>query len=397
MRNRDLSFLLKVGLAVCIGMILQMSLQAQNFSTRTYDTLLTGNGFGMYNVNFPQFSPDSGQLVSVKVSATVTSNYGFTLRNADNNPATYSLTLGQEDLISGSGIASTYTNVVMPFTNSYSLAPGDSVKNAPFAFLNGHVSADSITGNVAAFLGSGQVSFNYMSFTFTNLNTVNNSTYYYSANIANSMHFTVQYLYLTSNVALATDLTRFSAELSQPRTTQLAWAAVNETAGRSYDIQRSIDSKSFVTVGSMPASGNGQTADYNYADNLPDSSGGNIYYRLQVHDQGNLSYSQVRQVNVAKTASGSTTATATAPVMKIYPNPATSYINLVTGATPDDWQVDILATNGALVLRQTFLQSTTLNVNFANKLASGTYFVRLTSLHTGKRYSSSFVVALGAN
>src|SRR5579859_2670230 len=109
MRSCDLSILLKVGLALCIGMILHLSVSAQcsnGLSTHTYDTTLTSNGFGLYTVSVPQWSPDSGTLVSVKISTTVSSQYGFTLRNADNSTATYNLTLGQEDQISGTALSS---------------------------------------------------------------------------------------------------------------------------------------------------------------------------------------------------------------------------------------------------------------------------------------------------
>ena len=303
MENCGLSFLLKVGLALCIGMILHQSIKAQSANTlvsHTYDTTLSSNGFAMYTVSFPQWSPDSGTLVSVKISATVTSQYGFTLKNADNAPATYSLTLGQEDQITGSALSAPYINTMSQAINSYSLTPGQAVIQAPFMFLDNHVSGDSITDNITPFLGAGQVTLNYMSFTYTNLSTVNNATYFYSANINNSMHFSVKYTYMsTGGTVLATTLTRFAAELSAPHTAQLSWAAVNETPNRTYDIQRSTDGHNFQTIAFLPAQGNQSGADYNYTDQIPDSIMGNIYYRLQVDDQSKLSWSPVQQVTVA--------------------------------------------------------------------------------------------------
>jgi hypothetical protein len=107
------SFLLKVGLALCVGMVFHQNLQAQcsnGLSTHTYDTTLTSNGFGVYAINAPQFSPDSGTLVSVKISAVVSSQYGFTLKNASNANASYSLTLGQDDQVSGAALSSPYSS-----------------------------------------------------------------------------------------------------------------------------------------------------------------------------------------------------------------------------------------------------------------------------------------------
>src|ERR1700743_1430661 len=137
------SFLLKVGLALCIGMIFHQSIQAQcsnGLSTHSYDTSLTSTGFGMFSISVPQWSPDSGTLVSVKISATVNSQYGFTLTNADTNPATYKLTLGQDDQITGTGLSSPFSNVMSKQVNTYPLTAGQAVTESPFAFLSNHVS-----------------------------------------------------------------------------------------------------------------------------------------------------------------------------------------------------------------------------------------------------------------
>lgn len=393
MGNCGLSFLLKVSLALCIGMILHLSVKAQDpngLLTHTYDTTLSSNGFGMYTVSVPQWSPDSGTLVSVKISATVTSQYGFTLKNADNTAATYSLTLGNEDQITSPALSAPYINSMSQAINSYSLIPGQTVTVDPFTFLNNHVSGDSITDNIAPFLGGGQITFNYMSFTYTNLSTVNNATYFYSANINNSMHFSVKYTYSGGgNVILATSLTRFSAELTAPHNTQLSWAAVNETANRKYDIQRSTDGHHFQTVAFMPAQGNVSGADYTYTDQIPDSITGNIYYRLQIDDQTSLSWSAVQQVTVA----GSTLPTVQS--LRVFPSPATTFINVATGQPADDWQVEIIAANGNVVQRGTFLQSSSIYIPFSTNLSAGTYFLKLMSLHDQKALTSSFVVISG--
>ncbi len=393
MGNCTPSFLLKVGLAMGIGILFQFPILAQctnNFATRSYDTALTSNGFGIYAMNVPQFSPDSGLLVSVKLSATTTSQYGFTLRNADTANATYSLTLGQEDQFSGSALGTPFTNVMSQFINIYPMTPGQQVITPPFTFLNGHISSDSITGNTAPFLGTGHVNLSYMSFTYTSLTTANNSTYYYSNNIANNLHFTVQYLYCQADIALPAKLTRFSVLLTSPHTTQLDWAAVNETAGRSYDIQRSGDGREFTTIASMPAQGNESGAEYTYADTLPGNGIGNWYYRLQIHDHNQLSWSPVKEITVSAPA-----VTQSTPSLSIYPNPATDHTTVNTGGVVDDWQVDVLSANGDLIERATFLQSAVLTISFRTHMAPGTYFIRLLSLHTSKNYILPIIITNG--
>ncbi len=387
------SVLLKVGLALCVGMIFHQTVKAQcssGFSTRTYDTALTSNGFGTYTINAPQFSPDSGTLVSVKVSAIVSSQYGFTLKNASGTDASYSLTLGQDDQITGNSLSSPYSNVMSQLINSYALTPGQAVTESPFVFLNNHVSSDSITSNVAPFLGYGTIPLSYLSFTYTDLSTANNATYYYSANISNTITFSVQYLYCTAgNAVLATTLTNFTAALTAPHTAGLAWSAANENVGRIYDVQRSTDGKNFTTLDSVMAQGNAAGADYSYTDDLADSLAGDVEYRLQIHDGASVSYSAIQQIDIPASP------TSTSQGFRIYPNPATNYINIATGQDANDWQVDIFAANGNLVQRSTMLQSTVLYIPFTTKLSAGTYFVRLTGLHGRQSLSTSFVIISG--
>lgn len=402
----NIQILLKVGLALCVGVITRLPVKAQcsgTLATHTYDTLLTGSGYGVYPINIPQWSPDSGLLVSVKVAASVSSQYGYTLRNATSQPASYALTLGQMDQIASPALSSTYTNVYTQYIDSFSLAPGQSVTNGPFAFLNNHVSSDSITSNTAPFLGTGQVSMKYTSFTFTDLNSYNSATYSYSANIANTMHFTVSYLYCTSAPpVLAVTLTNWDAQLISPGTAELKWTAANETAGRTYDIQRSGDGQRFLTIHSVAAL-DGQTEDYDYTDHLPVSTTGNWFYRLQINDKGGVTYSSIKEVS-AGASTGATTRLADSS-FSVYPNPADNYINVNPGvgsgagsgygATAGSWQADILAVNGTVVQRGTYPEGGTIHIPFGSRLAAGEYFIRLTEIGGTRSLTSKFIVVHG--
>jgi hypothetical protein len=385
MLSYNLSFLGKAGLAVCIGLILYCGTRAQcvnNLATKTYDTALSSNGFGNFNLRFPQFNPDSGTLVSVKLIAMVNSLYGFTLRNADSLNTTYALTVGQQDQITSALLPAPYSNITSQSMGNYPLNPGQSVTQPSLNVLANHISTDTITA-VSSFLGTGQVSLDYQSFTFTNLSTVNNAAYYYSAGITNSMTFSVQYLYCRGGAILATDLTNWTAAPDGPRTIQLNWAATNESVGRQYVIQRSTDSRNYTNIATLPASSNGGMADYNYPDELPENPQSNWYYRLQILDEGQIYYSDVKFVTLASEGKG----------IQLYPNPVTDYINLVPDKqAASDWQVDILAANGNLVQRNTYAQTRMMQVNFRQKLSAGTYFVRATDLRGQRFFSASFIV-----
>jgi hypothetical protein len=389
MKSYNPFFWRKVGLVLLAGLILGQAVRAQcvgNLATRAYDTALTSNGFGVFNLNFPQFSPDSGTLVSVKLLARVNSLYGFTLRNADTLAETYSLTVGEQDEFSGSPLPAPYTHVTSLPIGNYPLTPGQSITQAPVDFLNNNLSSDSVTA-VSSFLGSGLVNLRYQAFTFTNLSTINNAAYYYSAGISNTLTFSLQYLYCRSGALLATDLSGWSAIPVGPRNVQLNWAAANETTGREYIIQRGNDTHAFTNIATLPATADGSTAYYGFPDELPEDAGSNWYYRLQVLDAtGQVSYSSIKEVSLTPGGKG----------LQVYPNPATDFINLV----PDlpeatDWQVDIYAADGSLVQRSAVMQTRTMLINFSNKLSAGTYFVRALDLRGQRTISATFIV-LGA-
>lgn len=382
--RRKLCLLLLAGLALGPAAKAQ---NAGNLATRTYDTALTSDGFGIYHLHIPQFSPDSGTLVSVRISAQTNTMYGFTLRNADSLSETYSLTVGIQDEFTSPALPATYSNVTSQSLGNFPLGAGQEVTQAPLSLLQNHISTDTVSA-VASFLGTGKVNLQYQAFTFTNLNSANHASYYYSAGIANTMTFSVQYVYNKTSAVLNTDLTAWTAVPLGPRTVQLGWTATDETAGRQYVIQRSNDKENFQDVASVPATADRNTAEYEYPDQLPESTdksaARSFSYRLQIKETtGTVSYSQLRVVNLdgePETA-------------QIYPNPATTFINVM----PDqqeatDWQVDILSVKGAVVESHAFSQTRLMTVNFQHKLAAGTYFVRATDLNGKRKISTSFII-----
>jgi hypothetical protein len=380
----------KACLLLLAGLIPWLAGNAQsagNLGTRTYDTALASDGFGIYHLNFPQFNPDSGTLVSIHISALTNTMYGFTLRDADSLSATYEVTVGVQDEFSGPAVPADYSNVTSQSLGNFPLSPGQEVTQSPVNLLRNHVSTDTIT-TVATFLGTGQVSLRYQAFTFTNLDAANHASYFYSAGITNNMTFSVEYQYKKIAGILPTDLTAWSAIPFGPRNVQLDWAANNEMAGREYVIQRGSDDHSFQDIASIPAVADGNTAQYRYPDELPlggeNQPDNSWYYRLRIQDAaGLITYSPIRVVRT----------TAGAKSIQVYPNPATSFINVV----PDlqqatDWQVDIVAASGEVVQRNVFMQAQNMTVNFSNKLAAGTYFVHAVDLRGKNSVMSTFIV-----
>jgi hypothetical protein len=390
MKTNRPPILRNVCLALLAGLALGQSARAQspgNQVSRALDTALTSDGFGIFHVQFPQFNPDSGTLVSVHISALTNTMYGFTLRDADSVSATYALNVGIEDEFIGPALPATYSNVTNQGLGSFPLTAGAGVTQAPMSLLQNNTSTDTVTA-VTAFLGTGQVSLRYQAFTFTDLNSANNAPYYYSAGIANTITFSVKYVYNKNAGILADDLTAWSAVPVGPRNVQLSWSAADETQGRQYVIQRGSDNNPFQDIATVPATADGSAAQYHYPDELPlngDNPAINSwYYRLQIQDvTGPVAYSPIREVKLDGLSTG----------VQVYPNPATDFINLVPDmANVTDWQVDVLSAAGTRIQRNVFMQSKIMTVNFQNRLAAGTYFLHATDLRGQRTISTAFLV-----
>jgi hypothetical protein len=353
--------------------------------TRTYDTVITGPGFGNYSFSFPRWSADSGTLLSVKINALVSLQYGFTLKNADIVPSVYSVTAGREDQISSPAMAVPYDHITEQSVGLFSLDPGNQVVQAPFSFLNNYDNTDSVAEAVGNFIGSGNLSFVYSPITYTDVHANNNASYSFSAIARDTVHFSLTYTFCTAGLLAAT-LTRFDAELISPGSVALSWAAVNEQPGRIYEIEESRDGLQFSTAGSLPSTARGTgTADYQYTCPISPASPGKCYFRLKMMDPGTGPiYSIVKTVTMGSGHG-----------MYLYPIPATDYVNIVfAGLSADAWQVDLLAADGSLLQREYYSQAAgaTARMDFGRKLAAGVYFIRAVSSQLTESYNCSFLI-----
>lgn len=354
-------------------------------NSRSYDTLITGPGYGTYTVTFPKWNPDSGALVSVKLTASVSQQYGFTLKNADAMPSTYTILVGRYDQFSSPAVGVSFSNTIERTIGIFALQPAASVASAPFAFLQNYANTDSITGAVAPFAGTGTLSFVYAPITYTDVHANNNASYSYTATAGDSIHFSISYQFCNVGL-LASSLIGFTALPEDPSTVKLSWTMANEEAGRVYEVQQSRDGSQFTTAGSLSSIGGGTgNEDYHYdwKANAADPSG-KWYFRLKiVSADGRIGYSDIKQVELGTGDGGG---------LRLYPNPASDFVNLSFPGAGDDWQVDVFAADGRLVFRQLYPAALEARLNFGPTLTRGTYFIRATSHQSNKNYTSSFLV-----
>ena len=193
-------------------------------------------------------------------------------------------------------------------------------------------------------------------------------TSYFAAELAVADHFSEFYL-TGSPTPLPVELTQFTATL-RGTTVVLAWATASEKNADRFEIERSLDGRTFARLGAVAAHGTTSSpSTYTFSDGRYPDGTALLYYRLrQVDADGKLSYSPVRVVAV----SGSATAG-----LQLFPNPATKATTLI-GAAPGA-EVTVLDALGRQVLVATTDAAGTAALALPQGLATGVYVVRVGS------------------
>ena len=157
--------------------------------------------------------------------------------------------------------------------------------------------------------------------------------------------------------ALPLQISSFTAAW-QNKTPHLQWSAANTENTKQFNIQRSTDSKNFVTVGQVGI--NGGSA-YHFQDNTAPNT--TVYYRLQQVDKnGAAFYSSTARLTVNSLP------------LTVFPNPAKGAIRLTIPAT-NQAQVFIYDMAGKLVYQNKNFTAT--NSIATDTWSKGTYTIRL--------------------
>jgi FG-GAP-like repeat/Secretion system C-terminal sorting domain len=147
----------------------------------------------------------------------------------------------------------------------------------------------------------------------------------------------------------------------QPGFNLLQWQTASEINTRLFEVERSIDSRSFVKIATIKANGSGNNS-YTARDNS--LSSGKIFYRLKMIDiDGRFTYSPVIWINSGKMG------------ISISPNPTTNLIRINT-SNPSILQTEagIYDIDGRL-MRKVLITSVEQPVN-VQPLAKGSYLIK---------------------
>ncbi len=143
----------------------------------------------------------------------------------------------------------------------------------------------------------------------------------------------------------------------------IKWITAQEINSKSFIIERSSNSISWISIGTINAMGNSSSPSYyQYTDATP--SKGNNYYRLKMTDtDGEIEYSAIKLISFANEIQ-----------VAVYPNPATEFITVSTGEAQKKSVVRLLNASGQPVLTQNFIAQITIDIKHLQK---GTYFVEV--------------------
>ena len=164
---------------------------------------------------------------------------------------------------------------------------------------------------------------------------------------------------------LPVHLINFTASNVSNEYVSLNWATAMEVNNDHFDVEKSTSAMNFETLTTVKAVGNSDITQY-YSAKDPAPAQGTNYYRLkQVDMDGKFSYSQIRPVNFGRQAD---------PI--VYPNPATTFVNVVAGMEPVKLVTVYNSLGGVVQQLDNASGSSTLTVSMANR-AAGVYFMQI--------------------
>jgi len=380
-------------LALCLTLLTrQSSAQCSGvIQTQVYTQTYTSSGGNTYTLTVPQYDPPTGYSLTAAVySSAVTTSASLALQNTTNQEQTFTPDISRTDVVKLNGVTVTGKSQGYGGYDFTDLAaagqPGDNISYGPDQLFNNlSLVYDSITNAVtlaSRYQGTGSNTLSYSTAFFINDVPIGVTP---SSSISDQVAFKFTY-YICSPAVLSADFLSFTATKQDALHTLLNWSVVNEDPGRTYTVEMSPGGSDFVDVGSVPSTTQRSEADYSYTYPNQPGATGKLYFRIkQIDVGGSVTYSNVCVVDLGNTGNAA---------FAIFPNPAVSgsYVSLVLPGDSRLWQIEIFAADGGLVQRNLFTNTSLVTLNFTQKLAAGTYFVRAVNPLSGDTHAGSFIV-----
>ena len=178
--------------------------------------------------------------------------------------------------------------------------------------------------------------------------------------------------------ALPVDIVLFGGKL-YGNEVLLKWTIKNETNLARYEVERSFNGTSFTKIGTVQASG---ISEYDFTDNVSNTSGRRIYYRLKNIDKdGKFKYSDVFTLHVPLNTK-----------FTISPNPAGSYFQIkLNYAGNEKVSIQVLDITGKMISKQEAVANSNIITMSTTNISNGNYLVRV--IINGAEFIQRLVVA----
>lgn len=201
-----------------------------------------------------------------------------------------------------------------------------------------------------------------------------------SANI--SSFSTFYFANTTQGGPLPVTLLEFNGRLLNNRDAAINWKTTDEFNLHSFDLERSIDGRTYTPIANIYAVNQLGIHQYNYTDkNIVSLGVPVIYYRLKQKDlDGKFSYSDIVALNIKNGL-----------IVLLYPNPVSNDVNLSININKtEELQVRLIDNAGRVVKQQPWNLSAgnnSLTIDVKN-LANGIYYLEMQSetIHEHKRF-----------
>jgi hypothetical protein len=166
----------------------------------------------------------------------------------------------------------------------------------------------------------------------------------------------------TNSEVLPLKLLSFNATPSS-KAVALQWTTTSEINVNLFEVQKSSDGKQFIARGTVNANGSGvNKTSYSFVDNA--STEGVYYYRLKMIDNdGQFGYSKVVRVTTFANNAG----------VILYPNPASSILNISSPFVKNNISIKLVDVNGKVVKQISVAKGTKETSMDIRGVSSGTY------------------------
>ncbi|MDE3212732.1 MAG: choice-of-anchor E domain-containing protein [Bacteroidota bacterium] len=340
-----------------------------------FDSITTTNS----TITFPQFDPSIGQLTCLNLGDTVTTIVNYNLENDLDTATSYMFETYRRSQFTGPN--SFFSSVISAPKDygPYLLGPydtsstADQVNVGPDTVFYNNVH-NQYTSSIAGFLGTGTVSFNYLTTsTFTILTGSDNAIIKLRAFTRLNVDLTY---YWCPYAILGTNFTSFV--LSQNGRDAVAdWQVANFQPSTQYVLEVSTDGRNFQELSPGTPMENGTTAQFKENYTPAEGYSGYLFFRIKQTDPtGKYAYSSVKSLLFDQGARQIG--------MSFYPNPAVSGIQLqFLKNYGGNYLVEIINDAGQVIFTKNYSMTgpSSVNIQWPRKPAPGLYFLKVLDLN----------------